>query len=555
MPSCAIVSNNSAPGSRSVGPTVGAALPSIPPHCWSAASPVALASAGSAKTPCSSIRGTAVGSCLASATEFGSHADAFVRFVALWHMSCMSGRLPNRRVRCAVSARRPQVHQLSDHRTQGDARGAVASGNRRLAIWLRHLPGGLSLESQSAAGRPRVCARGDLVDARALLGLDAAAFAQRFKGTALYPRPGRPVVLRNAALVLGNIGNEDALPVLRAALDDAEPLIRDAAVWAIGRIEAQQDSRRTAMTRPTPVGRLAVASLVGAAVLVVIGKLLERPDYLPFWGGLSAAFGEAALVGGLADWFAVRALFAHPMGLPFPHTALIPRNRLRIIKQIRSLVETQWLPHSMLVGKVNEFDFVARLAPALDSLRPRLHGLLQSALAEALRRSRARSIGEAFRRSGGRQRTGGAGDGHGRRRGSGCSRTAPANADRLRSRRSPRTLVRLGDQPENDSRQTRPSRRGLSQRRRLEGSRPDDGRGFRRRRSRSRCGDLAAGAPTLRPRTAILRRADAPLARRCHARPGAASPRRSRNGRRRREYSRRQCGVRGADHPIVIAVA
>jgi uncharacterized membrane-anchored protein YjiN (DUF445 family) len=38
------------------------------------------------------------------------------------------------------------------------------------------------------------------------------------------------------------------------------------------------------------------------------------------------AFAEAAMVGGLADWFAVTALFRHPLGLPIPHTAIIPRN-------------------------------------------------------------------------------------------------------------------------------------------------------------------------------------------------------------------------------------
>ena len=42
------------------------------------------------------------------------------------------------------------------------------------------------------------------------------------------------------------------------------------------------------------------------------------------------AFAEAAMVGGLADWFAVTALFRHPLGLPIPHTAIIPKNKDRI---------------------------------------------------------------------------------------------------------------------------------------------------------------------------------------------------------------------------------
>src|SRR3546814_18357074 len=46
--------------------------------------------------------------------------------------------------------------------------------------------------------------------------------------------------------------------------------------------------------------------------------------------GFVRAFAEAAMVGGLADWFAVTALFRHPMRLPIPHTAIIPRNKDRI---------------------------------------------------------------------------------------------------------------------------------------------------------------------------------------------------------------------------------
>ena len=46
--------------------------------------------------------------------------------------------------------------------------------------------------------------------------------------------------------------------------------------------------------------------------------------------GFVQAFAEAAMVGGLADWFAVTALFRHPLGLPIPHTAIIPRNKDRI---------------------------------------------------------------------------------------------------------------------------------------------------------------------------------------------------------------------------------
>jgi epoxyqueuosine reductase len=89
-------------------------------------------------------------------------------------------------------------------------------------------------------GEAALAPRGDLaaLDARELLGLSESEFMERFQGTALYPRPGRAVVLRNAALVLGNTGDASALPALRAALGD-DPLVREAAAWAIERIEGR----------------------------------------------------------------------------------------------------------------------------------------------------------------------------------------------------------------------------------------------------------------------------------------------------------------------------
>jgi epoxyqueuosine reductase len=68
-----------------------------------------------------------------------------------------------------------------------------------------------------------------------LLGLSEEAFRQRFRRTALL-RARRRGLLRNAAIVLGNCGDASALPALERALDDAEPLIREAAQWAINRI-------------------------------------------------------------------------------------------------------------------------------------------------------------------------------------------------------------------------------------------------------------------------------------------------------------------------------
>ncbi len=79
----------------------------------------------------------------------------------------------------------------------------------------------------------------EAVDAAELLGLTEDEFRARYRGTAL-ARTKRRGLLRNAALVLGNTGDERALPALRRALADPEPLVRDAVAWAIARIEGRR---------------------------------------------------------------------------------------------------------------------------------------------------------------------------------------------------------------------------------------------------------------------------------------------------------------------------
>jgi epoxyqueuosine reductase len=83
--------------------------------------------------------------------------------------------------------------------------------------------------------------RPEAVDAAELLSLTDEEFRRRYRGTALF-RTKRRGLLRNAAIVLGNGGDPAALPALRRALDDPEPLVREAAAWAIGQIERRGSS-------------------------------------------------------------------------------------------------------------------------------------------------------------------------------------------------------------------------------------------------------------------------------------------------------------------------
>ena len=76
--------------------------------------------------------------------------------------------------------------------------------------------------------------------------------------------------------------------------------------------------------------------------------------------GWLKAISEAAMVGGIADWFAVVALFRHPLGIPIPHTALIPNNKDAIGRNLGSFVSDEFLIKEKLEVKLDEFDFATK---------------------------------------------------------------------------------------------------------------------------------------------------------------------------------------------------
>ncbi|WP_283147486.1 DUF445 domain-containing protein [Silvimonas soli] len=78
--------------------------------------------------------------------------------------------------------------------------------------------------------------------------------------------------------------------------------------------------------------------------------------------GYVAAFAEAAMIGGLADWFAVTALFRYPLGVPIPHTAIIPKNKNRIADNLGSFIETHFLQPEQLLTRIDAFNPARRLA-------------------------------------------------------------------------------------------------------------------------------------------------------------------------------------------------
>jgi uncharacterized membrane-anchored protein YjiN (DUF445 family) len=110
--------------------------------------------------------------------------------------------------------------------------------------------------------------------------------------------------------------------------------------------------------------RLALGVLLAAAVLAA----LAFPFRATWWGGFLLAVAEAGVVGGLADWFAVTAIFRHPLGLPIPHTALIPANWEGLAERVGAMVGGRVLTPQYLVQEIARMDAADLLARGAERL-------------------------------------------------------------------------------------------------------------------------------------------------------------------------------------------
>ena len=100
-------------------------------------------------------------------------------------------------------------------------------------------------------------------------------------------------------------------------------------------------------------------TLLGVMAILFILAARFKPAYPPLaW---LEAFSEAALIGGLADWFAVVALFRHPAGVPLPHTAIVPKNKDRIAVQLGIFVEQNFLTPSNIAARLRGLDLAGHL--------------------------------------------------------------------------------------------------------------------------------------------------------------------------------------------------
>jgi len=148
--------------------------------------------------------------------------------------------------------------------------------------------------------------------------------------------------------------------------------------------------------------RIATLLLVLTGALFLTASAVDAPG---FWVELLEAASEAALVGGLADWFAVTALFRQPLGLPIPHTAIIPRNKARIGEGLGRFVEQHFLAPELVRERLKRIDFADHGARWLEQPENagRLANRAASSIPYLMHLLRDPEIQEFFRRTLNRQ--------------------------------------------------------------------------------------------------------------------------------------------------------
>jgi uncharacterized membrane-anchored protein YjiN (DUF445 family) len=128
-------------------------------------------------------------------------------------------------------------------------------------------------------------------------------------------------------------------------------------------IDTPGDAARAAELRRV---KLLATSVLVATFAIFLGAKALVPMHPAF--GFVAAFAEAATIGGLADWYAVVALFKRPLGLPIPHTAIIQSNQHRIADKLGEFIEQHFLEAAPVEAKLRQIDFGSFIA---DWLRDR----------------------------------------------------------------------------------------------------------------------------------------------------------------------------------------
>lgn len=124
-------------------------------------------------------------------------------------------------------------------------------------------------------------------------------------------------------------------------------------------VEASSSSENGKAAGTRRIRRIATGILLGLTAVFLGSFAIPDPPFIVL---LIRAMAEAGMVGGLADWFAVEALFRHPLRLPIPHTALLPKNQKRAATNIAKFIDEYFLVPDQLLDRVRQVNPVRKLA-------------------------------------------------------------------------------------------------------------------------------------------------------------------------------------------------
>ncbi|WAT17252.1 DUF445 domain-containing protein [Aurantiacibacter sp. MUD11] len=138
---------------------------------------------------------------------------------------------------------------------------------------------------------------------------------------------------------------------------------------------------------PLPPDRARRMRITATLLLVAMAAIFLLAHNMltvhPVWGYVHA-FAEAAMVGGLADWFAVTALFRHPLGIPIPHTAIIPENKDRIADTMAQFLRSNFLTPVVVARRMREMNVAKAAGDFLVKGGDTTEGRLRAGAAELL---------------------------------------------------------------------------------------------------------------------------------------------------------------------------
>jgi uncharacterized membrane-anchored protein YjiN (DUF445 family) len=158
------------------------------------------------------------------------------------------------------------------------------------------------------------------------------------------------------------------------------------------------DSRFDVTELERRLKRMKAVPLALLALMAIVFILTFRMPADP-WVGYLRSFTEAAMVGALADWFAVVALFRHPMGLPIPHTAIIPRRKNDLADSLANFVNRNFLTEQVIDKRLAAADPTAVIAQWMLDHRGDVAQAVRRTLAWALRAVEVPAYREFLRRN------------------------------------------------------------------------------------------------------------------------------------------------------------